>query len=177
MKRTLLALGLCIGFATPVFAADAVKTSRVPAKMEKTNCGVAAHDGMGYDMSGGHGMMGEGMSGGHGMMTPGIGMLNSLDLSDDQRTRINKLSDELQHKNWATMGMMNDETNILRDLYHADKRDPSAIGNEYKKIFDLKRQMIEAMIAGQNDMEALLTDEQRAKLKELRRHARGYMMH
>lgn len=110
-----------------------------------------------------------GMMGGHSsemmMESPRMNMIMSLDLSDEQRSKINKLSDELRHNNWATKGLIMDESAKLRDLYAADKRDPSAIGKEYQKIFDLQRQMIEAMITAQNRIEELLTPDQRAQLK------------
>ena len=95
-----------------------------------------------------------------------------LNLSADQQSRISKLTDQLNHDNWAKQGMINDESAKLRDLYEADKRDPAAIGEEYKKIFDLKRQMIEAYLATQNQIEDLLTPEQRDQLKSLRRRMR-----
>lgn len=107
---------------------------------------------------------------GSGMMmeSPRMNMLMSLDLNDEQRSKINKLSDELKHNNWATKGLIMDESAKLRDLYAADKRDPSAIGKEYQKIFDLQRKMIEATITTQNRIEELLTPEQRAQLKNMR---------
>lgn len=101
------------------------------------------------------------------MKTPHIGMVMALDLGDEQRSRINKLSDELTHNNWVTMGSITDESAKLRDLYAADKRDPSTIGKEYQKIFDLERQMIEATIDTQNRIEELLTPEQRTQLKDM----------
>jgi Spy/CpxP family protein refolding chaperone len=165
----LLALGLSIGIAHSgiAFAADA--PAKKPAMSD-------AEDGCRNDMMGsghGHGMMGGMMDGGYGggmmMESPRMNMVRSLDLSDDQRARINKLTDDLQHKNWERMGLIQDETAKLRDLYEADKRDPKAIGNEYRKIFDLKLQMIEAMVDTQNHVEELLTPEQAAKLKEMHR--------
>jgi len=101
------------------------------------------------------------------LKTPHIVMVMALDLGDEQRSRINKLSDELKHNNWATMGLITDESAKLRDLYAADKRDPSAIGKEYQKIFDLERRMIEATIDTQNRIDELLTPEQRAQLKDM----------
>lgn len=124
-----------------------------------------------------------GMMGGHGGMMMGSGhmhMIMSLDLNDDQRSKINKLSDELKHNDWATEGLIMDESAKLRDLYAADKRDPAAIGKEYQKIFDLQRKKIEAMITAQNRIEEILTPEQRAKLKDLRRSGgpmHGHPMH
>jgi Spy/CpxP family protein refolding chaperone len=182
-------LGLSIGIAgLPVssYAAGtqskksaASKPSRPDVSEYKDYCD---HGMMGY----GHGMMGYdgGMMGGYGhggmmMESPRMRWVMSLDLNDDQRAKINKLSDALRHTNWATMGQIQDESDKLRDLYEADKRDPKAIGDEYQKIFDLKRQMIVAMVDTQNKVEALLTPDQLAKLKEMRNShdaMRGYPM-
>jgi Spy/CpxP family protein refolding chaperone len=176
--------GLSIGLAAlPVssYAADtslkkvaATKSSPPHVSRNKDNCD---HEMMGY----GHGMMGYGggmMGGfGHGSMmmeSPRLHWVMSLSLSDDQRAKINKLSDALRHRNWATMGQIQDESDKLRDLYEADKRDPKAIDSEYQKVFDLKRQMIRAMLETQNQVEDLLTPEQLAQLKELR-HKHGAM--
>lgn len=132
-----------------------------------------------------HGMgnhHGYGMMGRHDssmMMEPNMRMLGALALSDEQRAKVNKLADELKHNNWATQGLINDETARLRDLYDADKRDPAAIGKEYQKIFELERQMIETYLDIQNRIEALLTPEQIAKMKEARRamrHKYGHPM-
>ena len=124
----------------------------------------------------GHGMMGEGAE---MMMEPDMHLLGALALSKEQQSKINKLSDELKHNNWATLGLINDETAKLRDLYEADKRDPAAIGKEYQKVFDLKRQMIETYLNTQNSIEEILTPDQLAKMKEARQkmhHMYGHPM-
>ena len=119
-----------------------------------------------------------GMMGGHEagamMESPHIGRVMALDLNDEQRSKINKLSDELRRNHWAAMGLIMDESAKLRDLYGAEKRDPSAIGKVYQNIFDSKRRMIEAMIDNQNRVEELLTPEQRAQLKDMH-HKMGAM--
>ena len=122
-------------------------------------------DGMMCDHKGG---MMEGHDAGMMMGSHHMHLIMSLDLNDEQRSRINKLSDELKHNNRATRGLIMDESAKLRDLYEADKRDPSAIGREYQKIFDLQRKMIEATVTAQNRIEEILTPEQRTKLKTLR---------
>ncbi len=178
----LLAFGLSAGlaaFSATTFAAD--PPEKKPAPMQPPG-----PDGHGM-MGPGHGMMGGcddgmmGMMGGHGMMleSPRIHMVRALDLTDEQRSKINKLSDELQHKNWERMGAIRDESAKLRDLYEADKRDPRQIGAEYQKIFDLKRQMIEAMVDTQNRIEALLTPDQMRQLKAMhhRMPMHGYPEH
>jgi len=119
-----------------------------------------------HGMGGGHhepDMMGE--IDDHSMMMPHMDTLASLHLEGEQRAKIVKLFDKLKHDNWITMGLMNDETVKLRDLYEADKHDAAAIGKVYQAIFDLKRQMIEASIDTENKIDEILTQEQRAQLK------------
>jgi Spy/CpxP family protein refolding chaperone len=122
-----------------------------------------------------HDMMGNQHAG--MMREPDMHLLASLGLSDDQRSKINKLSDELRHSNWTAKGLINDESAKLRDLYEADQRDPAMIGKEYQVIFDLERQMIETYLTTQNRIEEILTVEQRAKLKAARHSARPMGMH
>lgn len=125
--------------------------------------------GMKGDQECGHmGSMMGGHEAGAMMESPHVGRVMALDLNDEQRSKINKLSDELRRNHWAAMGLIMDESAMLRDLYVAEKRDSSAIGKVYQKIFDLKRRMIEAMIDNQNRVEELLTPEQRAQLKNMR---------
>jgi Spy/CpxP family protein refolding chaperone len=128
--------------------------------------GPGGHRGHGMGDPYGYGMMeGPGMM---AMMEPDMHLLGALDLSDEQQAKITRLADKLKHDNWATQGLLNDETAKLRDLYEADKRDPAAIGKEYQKVFDLKRKMIETYLDIQNRIEEVLTPEQLAQMKEAR---------
>jgi len=188
MKNIFAITLLTVTLATPAFADDvaataaAKKTASAPPsagphdhKKEGKNDKCAAEKGMGDYHP--HGMMGE--PGSAMMMEPDMHLLGALALSKDQQAKINKLSDELKHNNWATLGLMNDETAKLRDLYEADKRDPVAIGKEYQKVFDLKRQLIESYLDTQNRIEEVLTPEQLAKLKNARHemhHMHGHSM-
>ncbi len=140
--------------------------------------GMRDHSGMGM-MGGfagrGMGGPGYGMMGGMGtgmLMGPDMRLLEELDLSQEQQAKINKVADKLRHDNWATQGLLNDETAKLRDLYEADKRDPAAIGKEYQKVFDLKRKMIETYLEAQNHIEDVLTPDQRDVMKEARHEMR-----
>ncbi len=177
MKKIIAIALLSAVVASPAFADDATAkvSAQKPAtaapsghkhdnKMVGMKDECATKHGMGDHH--GHGMMGEQDAG--MMMEPDMHLLGALTLSKDQQSKINKLSDELKHNNWATLGLINDETAKLRDLYEADKRDPAAIGKEYQKVFDLKRQMIETYLDTQNRIEEILTPEQLAKMKEAR---------
>ena len=129
---------------------------------------------MGPMMGGGYGpgMMGPGMmmgGRGHGMGPGMMGMhdgLPGINLDDQQRKKYNAIQDDLRRKRWELMGRTMDEQSRLRDLYDADKRDPAAIGAAYQRIFDLRRQMIEATVAAHNKIEELLTFEQRKSARE-----------
>ncbi len=129
--------------------------------------------GMGPGMMGG---MGPGMMQGMmGMGHMGLGAIWMLDLSDDQRAKLHKIKNDLRKQNWSTMGKMMDEQARLQELFGAERRDPKAIGAVYGRIFDLKRQMIEARIEATNRMQDLLTQEQREQLKQWRRGPRAGM--
>jgi Spy/CpxP family protein refolding chaperone len=125
-------------------------------------------------MNGGMGMTSHG--GMMGMMG-GLGPFAMLDLSDEQRAKLRKLDDELRRKNWNIMGKEMDEAAKLQDLYAADKRDPKVIGAAYARMFEFKRQMIEATVETHNRMEALLTEKQREELKRTRRGMMGHGAH
>jgi Spy/CpxP family protein refolding chaperone len=105
--------------------------------------------------------------GGMGMM--GLHGIYMLDLTDEQRGKINAVQDALRKQHWEIMGKMMDQHNALRDLYDADTLDAKAIGAAYDKIFDLKRQLITAGIEAHNKARAALTKEQLAQLKTWRR--------
>jgi Spy/CpxP family protein refolding chaperone len=182
MKKAIAIAVLSIIVAAPALADNVAATPSVKktapvapsgnmhGHMDMKN-GCSDTHGMGH----GYGMMGE--QGADMMMEPNMHLLGALSLSKDQQAKINQLSDELKHNNWTTLGLINDETAKLRDLYEADKRDPAAIGKEYQKVFDLKRQMIEAYLNSQNRIEEILTPEQLAKLKSARQEAHHMYRH
>lgn len=172
--------------AVPVAVAEA-DTGTSPEQMQEMMQQRGGYGmGMGPGMMGGSGMMmgggmgmGPGMMGGSGMMGMGAGMmgggmmglhgLNMLDLSDEQRGKINAIHDKLRKQHWEVMGKMMDEHNALRDLYDAETLDGKKIGATYDRIFKLKQQMIDTGIKAHNDAVAVLTKEQREQLKQLRR--------
>ncbi len=118
-----------------------------------------------YGYGGWH--MGSGMTGGMGMMQ--VVPYGVLDLSDEQRTKINKIQDALRKEQWDRIGKIMDEQARLRDLFAADEPDAKKIGAVYNAIFQLRRQMIEARIESMNRIRGLLTPEQREKVREWRR--------
>jgi len=125
--------------------------------------------GMGHGMMGGYGNgMGPGMMGGRGMWA-----LSALNLTDDQRSKINKIFDDERKQHWAVMGKMMDEQNKLRDLYEQSEPDPKKVGAAYGAIAKLRQQMLETHVQASNDVQKLLTKEQREQLEQWRNRPWG----
>ncbi|MGN6667431.1 MAG: Spy/CpxP family protein refolding chaperone [Trinickia sp.] len=129
---------------------------------------------MGYGA--GPGMMGygagPGMMRGRGMGPGGMmqgAWAGGLDLTDEQRTKINQIQDETRKSHWALMGSMMDQQSKLRDLYEAPKRDTAAIDSAYKSMDDMRQQMISSSADASKRIEAILTKKQLEKLRTYQR--------
>lgn len=114
-------------------------------------------------MSHGRGMMG-GQGPGGGMM--GYGPLSSLDLKDDQRDKIFAIQEEARSKNFGTMTQLRAQQYKLAKMYNAEKVDPKAVGEEQKKVDELRRQIIQSHVETRNQVEAVLTPEQKKQLRQ-----------
>ena len=133
--------------------------------------------GMGGGMMGGMGMgpgggMGMGM-GGPGMGMMGMGPMSMLDLSDEQRDKITKLSDDMRRKNWDTYGKIMDEQAKLRDLYSGETVDVKKAGAVYGNISKLQQQVFETSLEAHNRVQAVLTKEQKEQLRQMTRGGMG----
>jgi Spy/CpxP family protein refolding chaperone len=110
------------------------------------------------------------------MMGGGMGRMAaiwSLDLTDEQDSRIDKIHDDVHHRHRALMPQLWEAQDRLRNLYDADDRDAAAIGKAYTQVSDVQRQMLESRVQAEKQMEAVLTPEQRAQLhREVRHHGR-----
>jgi len=144
-------------------ASDCARTSRY---------GAGGGYGMGPGMMGGDGM-GPGMMGGyspgpgHGMgmgMGPDWARIPGINLSDEQRTKINSIADETRKAHWNTMGAIMDQQSKLRDLYGSPKQDSAAIDDVYKTIGKLRAQMYDSTVEAHKRMEAVLSKEQQETL-------------
>jgi len=130
--------------------------------------------GYGYGMGAGMGMMGGGYGMGPGMMGGGYGYgMGMINLSDEQRTKMNKTMDDERKQHWAIMGKMMEQQNKLRDLYAADKPDPKKVGAVYGEIAKLQQQMIETHLQATNQMQDVLTKEQREQIRQWHRGGWG----
>ena len=131
--------------------------------------------GMGPGMMGGYGSgygMGPGMMGGYGPdygmasgMMGGYGTGSDLNLTAEQRSKIVKIQDDVRRKHWELMGKMQDEQSQMNQQYYSDTRDDTALSKSYRKMSEFRQQMFDLSLSAQKQMDAVLTKEQRAKLK------------
>ncbi|WP_221801328.1 Spy/CpxP family protein refolding chaperone [Oceanobacter mangrovi] len=126
---------------------------------------MAGMQGMGPGMGAG---MAPGMMGGQPDMM-GFGM-RGVDLTDSQQTAMTKLQDQIRKDHWVARGAMMDVQNKLRDLYMADKFDEKAINKAYGEMAEIQQKLFLSTTKARTSMMALLTDEQRTSLKEMRKH-------
>jgi Spy/CpxP family protein refolding chaperone len=144
----------------------------LPTFAQQQSTGMMGSGGSMGMMGGDHmGMMGNMMGGGGHM-----GMMNKykrLRLSDEQKQQMSDIKYKLHKEHWAIMGQMIDQHAALQKAYAGERPDPAAVGAVYGKIFDLKRQMIEARLKSKNSAKDVLTEEQRAKMKKMKHKRRG----
>ena len=123
-------------------------------------------------MGGGYGagMMGGGygagmMGGGPRMQGFGHGMGEVLKLSDEQRKKLQSIHDDLQGKQWDVAGKMRVEAIRMRDLMNAEPRDRAALDATFKRISDLRLERFDAHLVARDQMEAVLTAEQKQQAR------------
>ncbi len=134
--------------------------------------------GYGPGMMGGAGPgYGPGMRGGgpgFGAYGPGRGygqgasLVDSLDLTDEQREKIRAIQEGNRQKNWTSMGQLRSEMFALRRLYYAEKVDANAVTEQQRKVDDLRRLMLKSRLESHNQVEAVLTPEQRKQFRQFR---------
>lgn len=190
MKRTsILAAGVLastLAAGTVAMAQGGPPPSRGPGMMGDAGP-PAAQGGYGPGMMGGGGY-GPGMMGGGGYgpgATGGYGYgpgragaqgaprwgrgggLAALDLTDAQRDKLAALHEQTRQKSWDTMGQLRTEQFKLRQMLRGDTVDPAAAIDQQRKVDDLRRQLMKTHLEMRNEMVAVLTPEQRTRLREL----------
>ena len=111
--------------------------------------------GMGPGMMGGYGYgMGPGMMGGYGPGAYGPGF------TDEQRTKLAEIQNELGRKQWALMEKMRALAGAPAD----GRYDEQAERKAYEATADLRKQMFENSLEAHKRMDSLLTPQQREQL-------------
>ena len=118
---------------------------------------------------------------GTGFMVPGAMMLDAhmpgwfdnpydLDLNDQQVERIDAIRERTRDMQWEFSGRVREGQWQLMKLLRADNPDPAEAGKQYAGISDLSRQMLEQSVDARNQIDAVLTQEQRVELRRWRRN-------
>ncbi len=124
--------------------------------------GMMGGAGPGYGPGRGYG---SGLGRGYG---PGASLLESPTLTDEQREKILAIQEDNRQKNWTAMGQLRSEMFALRRMYNADKMDANAVAEQHKKVDELRRQMLKSRLESHNQVEAVLTPEQRKQFRQYR---------
>jgi len=124
---------------------------------------------MGHMMGQGPGaMMGQMMGGMQGMGGMMGGMGPGLDLSDEQRTELGKLRQQFLPQMGELRGKMQANHEQLRALNQGGAADEAAIAELADQKGALMAEMIKLRASHRSRMQALLTDEQRERMRQHR---------
>jgi Spy/CpxP family protein refolding chaperone len=157
MKRTLIGAAL---------AAAAIAGTAV-AQGYGMGPGMMGGNGPGYGM--GPGMMGGGMGPGMmgGRMGPGMmggyGPYASLDLSDEQRQKIDAIQEDTWRKQGELMGAMHAQGYRMHESFDFGK-DEAAARAAFDTMATMHKQMFELRLDARKRIDAVLTPEQRKQI-------------
>jgi Spy/CpxP family protein refolding chaperone len=131
--------------------------------------------GMGRGMMGGYGAgygMGPGMMGGQGYgygtdsgVMGGYLSRSDLNLTAEQRSKIATIQNDLRRKRWELMGKLEDEQSQMNEQYYSDQHDDAALSKSYRNMSELRHQIFDLSLSARKQIDAVLTPEQRDKLK------------
>jgi Spy/CpxP family protein refolding chaperone len=129
--------------------------------------GMMGNYGQGYGYGMGPGMMG-GFGPDYGMGSGtmgGYGARSDLNLNAEQRSKIAKVQNDVRRKHWEIMGKMQDEQALMNEQLESETRDDAALSKGYRKMSELRHQMFDLSLSAQKQINAVLTKEQRDKMK------------
>lgn len=115
--------------------------------------------GMGPAMMGGHGDAWYGM--GPGMMRGYWG----LDLSAEQRKKIEQIQDETAKARWQLMGTIHQKGFHMDGMFGRGEFDEQEARKAFQAMTDAHKEMFELSLEARKRIDAVLTKEQREKLR------------
>lgn len=123
-------------------------------------------NGWGGGWDGGY-FMGPGMMRGRGLAGAG------LELSDEQKDKIEKIHANVADTQWNLAGKIFAAAGKLHELLASEAPDRGAVQSAYKALSDLRLQQLEASLDMRAKVDAVLTKEQREWLQAWRQDAPG----
>lgn len=125
---------------------------------------LAQPQGMGPGMMGGYGPGGYGM--GPGMMWPrDRGIYQALGLSAEQRKKIDQIEEEAAKARWALMGTLHQQSFHMHGMFGPGALDEQEARKAFQAMSDAHKAMFELHLDTRKRVDAVLTDEQREKLR------------
>ncbi len=128
--------------------------------------------GMGM-MGPGMGMMGPGM----GMMGPGMhmhGLLEYLELTDEQREEVRSIQREVRREHMEAMLDIMDLREDMWAAFREERPDPENMRQMHEEMSQKKGDMLVSFIEMRNSIYDLLTDEQRERVREFYEQRREF---
>ncbi len=119
----------------------------------------------GFGMAGGGYCAGPGL-GGPGGMGPGVGILQDLNLSDEQRDQALEITESHQIGMIKARGDLIKAHDALGDALHGDPLNEEMVRQAYEKLSSLKEDLLVAKAKMMSDLKAILTPEQVQLLNE-----------
>ncbi|MFZ0257987.1 MAG: Spy/CpxP family protein refolding chaperone [Gammaproteobacteria bacterium] len=87
------------------------------------------------------------------------------DLTEEQRSKLRSIAQDLRKKHWDLKGAMMEESDKLAQLWAAESVDANAVGEAYGRLFELQRQWIVSTIETRQQVDDVLTGEQKQWLQ------------
>lgn len=123
--------------------------------------------GMGPGMMGGYGQGGYGYGMGPGMMGgyAGRGDYWGLDLSADQRKKIDQIQEETAKAHWQLMGNMQQQGFHMNNMFGPGGLDEAEARKAFNTMVDTQKEMFESSLKARKRIDAILTNEQKEQLR------------
>lgn len=137
--------------------------------------GIASAHGTQGTMGGSQSGMGMMQGGGIGMMSGGTGMMPGLDLNAEQQSQMRELRSEHRKQQLTRMGNMLDLRDEMHMLMAEQRPDPEAVQEHHGRMADLQGEMLANRIRLRNEIQDMLTDEQRDQMRGRMQQQRGHM--
>jgi protein CpxP len=172
MKRlTWTGIGLFALIAALTAAPPAAWSQDDPADDDEVEAIIAHRGDMDGMMMGRRGPQGFRHRGMGGMF--GLGAVEGLDLTAAQREKLDAIRDRQQRQGIEARAQLETAGLDLRKLMRADSPSQTQINTQIDRMAKMRADLQKSRIGAMLEARAVLTDEQRAKLKEARSKRRG----
>lgn len=122
-------------------------------------------DGQFGMMHGGHGGESMSMQGRMGSMHGGMGTMKGIELNEEQKAQLRELRSQFRQEHFSRMAQMMDLRDEMHALMTSERPDPEEVQELHGRIADLHGESLAGRVRFRNQMQDLLTDEQREQMQ------------